>query len=325
MFVFCFLEKIMKRKQTPAFITALMLCAFLFLAFVLLFSSVFGESITYYQRSMSSIMFSLVVFGIPVLVYEWIIDFSDNDDHLPRKEFRGGALCGFAWLIPVSAIILVAMLANRDMAENVIFLLCDVDITNDSNISDTTLAQFVVLAMSNVVVGPMMEELFFRKVFIRRYGGVYGIISCIFSTVTFVLIHSIYEQMIYIIPLSAICSVLYYKTGNVVYSVVVHSIINFIGLLYPPIRNTVFSITNISEMANERQLITNIIGSMLVMAISVLLMVLWFEFAFRKNEDKIEKTKNRSYAYVLIALIFVICLVGYHLYVFFSDFNVGLI
>lgn len=80
-----------------------------------------------------------------------------------------------------------------------------------------------------VVIGPVFEELFFRKYIIDRtvkYGEKTAIL---FSGLCFGMFHMNLFQFFYAFGLGLIFGYIYVRTGKVIYSTIMHMIINFIG------------------------------------------------------------------------------------------------
>lgn len=83
-----------------------------------------------------------------------------------------------------------------------------------------------------VVLAPIFEELFFRKVVIdrlRRYGDVPAIII---SGLVFGVIHGNFSQFFYAALLGMMFGAIYVYTGKLGYTVFLHMLINFMGSFY---------------------------------------------------------------------------------------------
>ena len=80
-----------------------------------------------------------------------------------------------------------------------------------------------------VVIGPIVEELIFRKVLIDRL-SVYGDkMAIIFSSVAFGLMHYNFYQFFYAALLGALLGYVYTSTRKIKYSIYIHMIVNFMG------------------------------------------------------------------------------------------------
>jgi membrane protease YdiL (CAAX protease family) len=80
-----------------------------------------------------------------------------------------------------------------------------------------------------VIIGPIVEELIFRKLMIDRL-SIYGDrMAIIFSAVAFGLMHGNLYQLFYATLLGALLGYVYTYTRDIKYTIFMHMIINFIG------------------------------------------------------------------------------------------------
>lgn len=80
-----------------------------------------------------------------------------------------------------------------------------------------------------VIIGPIVEELIFRKLFIdktEKYGAGLSI-AC--SAIAFGLFHGNLNQFFYATALGLVFGYVYVKTGKIRYTIALHMIVNFIG------------------------------------------------------------------------------------------------
>lgn len=103
-----------------------------------------------------------------------------------------------------------------------------------------------------VVLAPIVEELIFRKVMIDRL-SIYGErTAIIFSSVAFGLMHGNMYQFFYATLLGALFGYVYLKTKNIKYTVLMHTIINFMGSVVAlPVQKAMDSFYEIVEVANS--------------------------------------------------------------------------
>jgi len=80
-----------------------------------------------------------------------------------------------------------------------------------------------------VVIGPIIEELIFRKLMIDRLGRFGDTLAIIVSAVSFGLFHGNLSQLFYATTLGFILGYIYVKTGNVWYTTALHMLVNFFG------------------------------------------------------------------------------------------------
>ena len=84
-----------------------------------------------------------------------------------------------------------------------------------------------------VIIGPVIEELIFRKLLMDRL-GIYGDrIAIIFSAVAFGLFHGNVYQLFYATLLGLLLAYVYSKTADIRYSILLHMLINFVGSVIP--------------------------------------------------------------------------------------------
>ena len=96
----------------------------------------------------------------------------------------------------------------------------------DGFVIDTPL--WLVIAVV-VIIGPIVEEVVFRKVLIDRL-GVYGDRRAIFvSAIAFGFFHGNPEQLFYATALGIIFGYVYAKTRKIIYPIILHMLINLLG------------------------------------------------------------------------------------------------
>ncbi len=96
----------------------------------------------------------------------------------------------------------------------------------DTLITDTPVW---VLFLIVVVIGPIIEEFIFRKLMIDRFAKFGDVLAIIFSAVAFGLFHGNFYQFFYAAFLGLILGYIYTRTGNIVYPIVMHALLNFFG------------------------------------------------------------------------------------------------
>lgn len=79
------------------------------------------------------------------------------------------------------------------------------------------------------ILAPIMEELLFRKLIIDRTAGYGEGLSLLFSGLVFGLFHGNLNQFAYAFVLGIFFSFVYIKTRNIIYPIILHMCINFIG------------------------------------------------------------------------------------------------
>ena len=101
----------------------------------------------------------------------------------------------------------------------------DALISNDS---------FILRFLIVVVVGPLMEEIIFRKLLIDRM-NIYGErLAIVTSALLFGLFHGNLSQFFYAFLLGIVWAYVYTRTGKLGYSYVLHMCVNFLGSIVAP-------------------------------------------------------------------------------------------
>lgn len=102
--------------------------------------------------------------------------------------------------------------------------------TNPNSLLDLTVQLHpAVIFLIMVIAAPIMEELLFRKFLIDRTAGYGDGISIFLSGLMFGLFHGNLNQFIYAFALGAFFGFIYIKTRNLLYTIILHMIINFLG------------------------------------------------------------------------------------------------
>ena len=84
---------------------------------------------------------------------------------------------------------------------------------------------FIILC----IIAPIFEEIFFRKLLIDRTIKYGAALSIILSAILFGLFHGNLNQFFYTFLIGGFFAYVYIKTGNIIYPIILHAIINFFG------------------------------------------------------------------------------------------------
>ena len=107
-------------------------------------------------------------------------------------------------------------------------------VTPDNSIDDiiTHTPMYVIIPIV-VVIGPIFEELIFRKLLIDKI-GIYGDkLAIIVSAIAFGLFHGNLYQFFYATFLGLVLGYIYTRSGNILYPILLHMLINFFGSAVP--------------------------------------------------------------------------------------------
>ncbi len=157
-----------------------------------------------------------------------------------------------------------------------------------------------LLLITVVVIGPIFEELIFRKLMIDRLSRYGELIAVMTSSIAFGLFHGNLYQFFYAVMLGLILGYMYAKTRNIKYSIIMHMIINFFGSivatpvaksmaeLYPQLENIQNGIeVNMAEFLKNAMIVGSysIIQYAMLIAGTVLLVK-----AIKRGKFKIKST-----------------------------------
>ena len=85
------------------------------------------------------------------------------------------------------------------------------------------------------IVAPVAEELFFRKALIDRLSRFHPMDAILFSALLFGLIHGNLTQFLYAFPIGVLFGIIYWRTKNIRYTILLHVAMNTIGGVIPQI------------------------------------------------------------------------------------------
>lgn len=86
-----------------------------------------------------------------------------------------------------------------------------------------------------VIAAPVCEELVFRKLIIDKTAKYSQVTAIIFSALCFGLFHMNFFQFFYTFGLGLILGYVYVSTGKVIYTIIMHSVVNFFGSVLAPL------------------------------------------------------------------------------------------
>ncbi len=109
-----------------------------------------------------------------------------------------------------------------------------------------------IIILVAVIIGPIVEELIFRK-FLMDKLGIYGDrIAIVVSSIAFGLFHGNISQFFYATFFGFMLSYIYSKTSNIIYPIIMHMVINFIGSVLPmPVIATMERYSELTELYTQ--------------------------------------------------------------------------
>ena len=90
-----------------------------------------------------------------------------------------------------------------------------------------------VTILCTVILAPVAEELFFRKALIDRLSAYHPMDAILFSALLFGLIHGNLTQFLYAFPIGVLFGIVYWRTKNIRYTILLHMGMNTVGGLLP--------------------------------------------------------------------------------------------
>lgn len=161
------------------------------------------------------------------------------------------------------------------------------------------------------IIGPIFEELLFRKVLIDRTIKYGGTISVLLSALLFGLYHGNINQFFYAAFMGGFFAFVYIKTGDIKYSIGLHMIINFMGSVVSTF--VMDSLASATE-ANMGDL-TIVFVYMLIMLLLFLVGLIYIlcehkKFKFSEKEEGIKLEKPTK---TIILNIGMVCFIAYHI------------
>lgn len=91
---------------------------------------------------------------------------------------------------------------------------------------------FVFFAYA-IIVGPIFEELIFRKLIIDRIVGYGELTAIMLSAFLFGIFHGNLGQFVYAFVIGCFFGFIYIRTGNIKYTMILHMLLNLGGLFFP--------------------------------------------------------------------------------------------
>lgn len=194
------------------------------------------------------ILWSLQVLGMYIISYPV---FHALTKHLPRRDLSEKTRLGFGEFIKV-LIAMEGLMMIGSMAAGTVedlineFLGITVEDTTSELIGSTNI-WIVVLVV--VVIGPIFEELIFRKAFVDSIGKYNSRLAIFISGASFALFHGNITQAIYTFAVGLMLAWVYTKTKNILYPIILHMLLNFFGTV--PSLLVMESYDRISGMTDE--------------------------------------------------------------------------
>lgn len=188
---------------------------------------------------------------------------------------------------------IVAFFALSPIVNCVNTLLVQIGITPTPIPYKLDTAGYIVSIFSLVILPAITEELLMRGTILKGmkdYGKAFSIILC---AIMFTLFHMSLSQVVFQLLMGMLLAVIMYKENNILYTILVHAVSNFISLT--------FSFLDISLVFNHWTYILLAI----ILFVAFLIAIMYFIFKGNKN-SKIAKISKTETIYLLTSLTIMI-------------------
>ncbi len=203
------------------------------IAVILLFGQEGAEKIfasPYFLLTANAVVMYLIAFPIFYIMVKKMEHHPIKKRKMPIKQF-------FGYFFASVALMYIGSYIGTFVNEGIAAIL-EIEIENplDSIILDSPIWLVILVA---VVIGPIVEELIFRKLLIERLDKWGDVFSIVISAVAFGLFHGNFSQFFYATLLGLLLGFVYTRTGNILHTILLHISINFFGSILPmPVMQT---------------------------------------------------------------------------------------
>lgn len=166
-----------------------------------------------------------------------------------------------------------------------------------------------------VILAPAIEELVFRKALIDRMRPYGERLAVVTSAVLFALFHGNLSQMFYAFALGLVFGYVYCRTGRLIYSVIMHMFINFLGSVAAPavlnnLGTTELDTAQLADPAVLESVLPLALYGLLILILSVIGLVLFCKkigkLRFEPAEKELPRGKRFSTVYLNVGMILLV-------------------
>ncbi len=172
-----------------------------------------------------------------------------------------------------------------------------------------------------VLIGPLIEELFFRKALIDRLSRYGEKLAILFSSVCFALFHQNVYQFFYTLGFGLILAYVYTRTRRLRYSYAMHAIFNFLGGIVPYFvmsrmdDELIDALDSMDLSVLTPELLERSLPSLAVFGVYALMIVVLFiagalmlilgrrQFVFRAADEELPPREGRRAAFANVGFI----------------------
>lgn len=237
-------ERIAKKdfsRMGMAFFVYLVVASVLQIVISLVVNMVVGES--EYPTWVFWVVNFVPMYCVALPIFYLIIKTVPKEDLVEKTPFTVGKW--FKFLVISIFVMIVGNLLSSLVGGILGLLGMNTSATVETLLSQTSLIGNVILA----VVGPIVEELICRKWLIDRMHVYGGSVAVVTSALMFGLFHGNFAQFFYAFFLGLVWGYVYYKTGKIIYTMLMHMTINFCGGVIAPFLLQGVDLTNPDPVA----------------------------------------------------------------------------
>ncbi len=107
-----------------------------------------------------------------------------------------------------------------------------------------------------VILAPILEELVFRGIICKRLLALGEGFAIVLSGVFFAFLHGNLYQLFYAFTLGCFFAFVYIRTGKIIYSIIYHVFINFMGSIVTMLLNKVIRLDKVIELLSSEEAMT---------------------------------------------------------------------
>lgn len=180
-----------------------------------------------YNLTLLITMLSMYPLAVPLtaLLMKWV----PAKGKTGQERWNFGKLCGF---FVVSMGVLYGGNIMGTMLMAIAGIIKGEPIINDMQELIMSMEPWTI-TLAAVIVAPVMEELVFRKFLLDRIAGFGHWTAMVVSGLMFGIAHGNFYQFFYAFGLGMIFAYIYLHTGNILYTIGFHMVINFWGSILP--------------------------------------------------------------------------------------------
>lgn len=201
-------------------------------ALITVISGILGPEL-YEQVLQSPLYYNILLWSLQV-VCMYLIGypfFHLLTKHLPKRDISEKENLGFGNFIGIFIMLEGVMLIGSIVANYVTELInksLGIEV-QDSTGDLISQAPIGIIILVVVIIGPIFEELVFRKIFVDTIGKYSTSLAILVSAASFALFHGNITQIIYTFGAGLILAWVYAKTKRIIYPIIFHMLLNFFG------------------------------------------------------------------------------------------------